>query len=165
MALRRSVGGLLILALSAVAGSARAGLLDSPAPTPQSGGSLRVVYRMGPVYYDPGWVDTIVMCTNLSAAPVETVLEIFDEQDAPVGGATRAVMPANGAVAFATSTTAGADGAVIVSNLPAITHGKLRVSATTSNITCNGHGRYRGDDGSVKESPLSLVKKVAFGPP
>ncbi len=162
---RRSAHPVVVALITILAGRSYAGLLDSPVPTLGNGNSARVIYRMGPVYYDPGWVDTVVTCTNLTGTVVEAALEIFDEHDAAQGGVTRAALGPNASVTFATSANAGVDTAIVVTGLAAITHGKARVSASSAEITCTAHGRYRADDGSVKESPLGLVKKVAFGNP
>jgi hypothetical protein len=62
-----------------VAAPARAGLLDSPPPS-FDGTPGTIVYRLGPVHYDPGWVDTIVTCTNLDTVPASFAFEFFDDE-------------------------------------------------------------------------------------
>jgi hypothetical protein len=144
-------------------GSAMAGLLDSPAPDFGAEGRGLVVYRMGPIHYEPGgWVDTTVTCTNLSAAPTPVGLEIFDERDQLAGQLARASVPAGAGVTFVTSADAGVAGAVIVQNLPPIDHGKARISALTKEMSCTAINRMRATDGSVKEAALELMKKVAY---
>src|SRR6202008_115248 len=79
MTMQRSASLLAALGLL-LGGRAHAGLLDSPALS-IGGQPGKVVYRMGPVYYDPGHVDTVVSCTNIADGPTGMVLEIFDEND------------------------------------------------------------------------------------
>jgi hypothetical protein len=143
-------------------GRAYAGLLDSPPPS-IGGEPGKVVYRMGPVHYYPGWVDTLVSCTNLGDAAAGMVLEIFDEDDVLRATANSAQVPGGGTVTFTTSSGPGIDGAVVPAGLPALDHGKARVSATTAKLSCAAKSRVLGADGSVKEAPLELVKKVALG--
>jgi hypothetical protein len=153
----------LLAAVALLLGArARAGLLDSPPPS-ISGQPGTIVYRMGPVHYDPGFVDTVVSCTNLGDGPTAMALEIFDENDVLRATATSPPAPANQGVTFVTSSGPDIDGAVIVVGMPGLEHGKARVSATTASITCAAKTRIVGDDGNVKERPLELVKKVALG--
>ncbi len=140
---------------------ADAGLLDSPPPALDGGTTGTVVYRMGAVHYEPGWVDTTVTCTNLAAAPAVIALEVFDENDRQVGALAKATVQPNDAVTFATSTTPNAS-ALVIGGLPAIDHGKARVIASTPKLNCSAVNHMRADDGSTKEAPLELVKKVAF---
>src|SRR5262245_47606390 len=80
------------------------GLLSNPAP-PFADGPGKVVYRMGPVYYQPGRVDTEVTCTNLAANPTPIAVEIFDENDTRIGKLTLAVVRGGDSVTFTTSPT------------------------------------------------------------
>jgi hypothetical protein len=151
------------LASALVAGNAAAGLLDSPPPQLGSGASGIVVYRMGPIHYEPGgWVDTTVTCNNLADSAARIAFEIFDDNDRVAGQVTNATVEAGGAVTFATSSDAEAPGAMVVNSLPPIDHGKARVSASTNQLSCTGTNRMRASDGSVKEAALELVKKVAY---
>ena len=145
------------------AGSATAGLLDSPPPDFGTAGRAMVVYRMGPIHYEPGgWVDTTVTCNNLANSASRIALEVFDDNDHLAGDATDVTVEAGAAVTFATSSDADAPGATIVRNLPPIDHGKARVSALTNQLSCTGTNRMRAADGSMKEAALELVKKVAY---
>jgi hypothetical protein len=72
-------------------------------------------------------------------------------------------VPAGESITFATSSGPDIDGAVIPPGMPTVEHGKARVSATTAKITCAAKTQVVGSDGNVKERPLELVKKVAFG--
>jgi len=160
MTTRRSAALLAMLGLL-LGGRSHAGLLGSPPPT-IGGEPGKVVYRMGPVHYDPGWVDTVVSCTNLGDGPAGMALEIFDEEDVLRGTASRVAVPGGGSVTFATSSDPGVDGAVVLAGLPALDHGKARVSATTAKLSCAAKNRVLGSDGRVNEAPLELVKKVAL---
>jgi hypothetical protein len=135
-------------------------LLDSPPPSFDSG-TGQVVYRMGPIYYEVGHIDTVVTCSNLSDDPVNMAIEIFDEEDARVR-LERGSAAARADVTFTTSAAPGIPGAIVVSELPRIDHGKARVSATAKTISCTARHRTVADDGAVSEGPLELVKKVAF---
>lgn len=149
----------LVVLLSA--SNAEAGLLDDPAPALGSDAAATVVYRMGAVNYEPGgWVDTTVTCANLAPDAATVAIEIFDERDRKVGALAKATVAAGASVTFATSTAA--PNAVAIEGLPAIDHGKARVSASTTQLACTGMHHVRGDDGTKKEAPLELVKKVAF---
>jgi hypothetical protein len=151
------------LASALAAGSAIAGLLDTPPPDLGTGGRATVVYRMGPLHYEPGgWVDTTVTCTNLATAAARIALEVFDDADRLAGQLADATVEAGAAVTFATSADADAPGAIVVRNLPPIDHGKARISASTSQLSCTAINRMRASDGVVKEAALELVKKVAF---
>ena len=162
MRLRSQLAALAAAMATSFAGHvADAGLLDSPPPALDGGASGTVVYRMGAVHYEPGWVDTTVTCTNLAATPAVIAIEVFDENDRRVGALTKATVPPNAAVTFATSTTPNAN-ALAIRDLPAIDHGKARVSASTPKLNCSAVNHMRADDGSTKEAPLELVKKVAF---
>jgi hypothetical protein len=139
-----------------------AGLLDGQPPALGAGVPSTIVYRMGAVHFEPGgWVDTTVTCTNLSSDSAVVALEVFDERDQLAGELTKVTVAAGGAATFATSADA-APGAIAVAGLPPIDHGKARVSASTTKLACTAMNRMRGADGTVKESPLELLKKVAF---
>ncbi len=149
-------GGVLI------AGTGTAGLLDGQPPSLGAGLSATIVYRMGAIHFEPGgWVDTTVTCTNLGSSPATVGLEVFDERDQLAGQLAKATVAASGAVTFATSADA-APGAIAVPSLPPIDAGKARVSATTTQLACTAMHRMRSADGTVKEAPLELMKKVAY---
>ena len=141
---------------------ATAGLLDAPPPA-LDGTAATVVYRMGAVHYEPGgWVDTSITCTNLSTGPATIALEIFDENDRLAGELAKATATAGAKVAFATSEGAQVPGAVVVPRMPAVDHGKARISASTTQLACTAVNRMRGSDGTTKEAALELIKKVAY---
>jgi hypothetical protein len=154
----RALAGTLAFAL---AGSAQAGLLDAPAPRFPDGTTSVVVYRMGPVHYQPGHVDTVVKCESIDDARIQLAVEIFDESDAPVGEVARAVLAPGKSVSFVTAADATSGPRVVVLGLPPLDHGKARVSATTAKLSCTAHNRIVGADGSASESVLELIKKVA----
>jgi hypothetical protein len=139
---------------------ASAGLLDSPPPI-LAGRLGTVVYRMGPVYYEPDRVDTVVTCTNLSLLPVVVGLEIFDEVDQITGRLTPTLILAGSSISFETSAAAAIPGAGVVFGLQAVDHGKARISATGTQLNCTGRNRFRRADGVVVDVPLALVKRVA----
>jgi len=148
---------------------AAAGLLDSPPPTLPSGGTSRVVYRLGPVNHSPpdaaGGVETVVRCTNLSAGTIDIALEIFDQQDVRVGIAIRAGVGAGAAVEFITAPAAEFPAAQAVPGLPLVAFGKARVSTTTTQLGCEAlHAiRSRNAGSPIRLSAVELVKKVAVG--
>ena len=146
-----------------VAAPTRAGILDSPPPSLGNAGPGIVVYRIAPVYFEPGRVDTVVSCHNATAGAVSTALEVFGDDDQPRGTVTRASAPAGGDVLFATSTASGLEHTTPVPGLPALPSGKARLSATSSDIACSATHRIRSPDGALKELPVELVKKVASG--
>jgi hypothetical protein len=151
------------LASALAAGTATAGLLDSPPPDFGATARAIVVYRMGPIHYEPGgWVDTTVTCNNLASSASRLAFEVFDDNDHLAGQPTDVTVEAGAAVTFATSSDADAPGATVVRSLPPIDHGKARVSASTNQLSCTGTNRMRAADGSVKEAALELVKKVAY---
>lgn len=156
------------LAWTALAGillvtNASAGLLDSQAPTLDGGERATVVYRMGAVHFEPGgWVDTTFTCTNLASVPAQLALEVFDENDRPTGQIARATVAAGARATFATSSDANAQGAITIPGLPPIDHGKVRVSASTTQLSCSALNRMRAADGTIKEAALELIKKVAY---
>lgn len=151
------------MAVALTTGPAAAGLLDAPPPALDGGAAATVVYRMGAVHYEPGgWVDTTITCTNLASAPTVIALEVFDENDRLAGEVAKATAGPGGKVSFATSESADLPGAVVVPRLPAVDHGKARVSASTTQLACTAVNRVRGSDGTTKEAALELVKKVGF---
>jgi len=159
---RGAAGALAALAVLLAPAIARAGLLDTPLPSFTGGLLGQVIYRMGPVYFDPGWADTVVQCTSLDETPIEVTVEIFDESDRPVGSPARALVAPAGGVTFATSSrgSSGGEGAVTIPGLPALRHGKLRVASTSTRVSCNGLTRSRSNDGSERENALELVKRI-----
>jgi hypothetical protein len=159
-------GAVVALALVATLTTrpASAGLLDSPAPS-FTGGAGTIVYRMGPVYHDPGWVGTYIACTNVGSAAAEIALELFDELDDVVGSVTRTTVAAGERATFAVASPpseAAAQHAVAVTGIPELDHGKARVSSPATTLTCMAWLRIASADGTVKDVPLELVKKVAF---
>ena len=151
---------LLASAVARVASSA--GLLDSPPPPFPGGAPGIVVYRMGPVYFDPGSIDTVVRCTNTGSFSVAIAVELFDASDRLVATATSAEVAPGAEVAFGTSADAARPGLVVPSGLASVAHGKARVSATAKTLSCIGLQVLRRADGTVREMQLELVKKVAF---
>jgi len=149
------LAGLFLL----VSASARAGLLDSPAPN-FDGVPGKVIYRMGPVLNDPGWADTLIRCTNLADAPAGVAVEVFDGQNRSAGAPTRATLTPNSAVTFVTSAGAESAGGTVIVGLPLLDDGKARVSATSARISCSAMHRLRSSDGTIKEAPLELLKRV-----
>ena len=145
------------------AGSATAGLLNSPPPDLGSTERATVVYRMGPIHYEPGgWVDTTITCTNLATSSATVGLEIFDEEDNLTGRIAQATVAAGATVTFATSAETNVPGAVTVSQLPPLDHGKARISASTIQLSCSALNHLRASDGTIKEAALELIKKVAY---
>jgi hypothetical protein len=161
MITRRSTPGFAAVLVLAAAAAAQAGLLDSPPPSFEGGVPGIVVYRMGPVHHDVGHVDTVVKCDSSSDAPIEVAVEIFDGSDARVGTKGVARLAPGASIAFVTAADATSGPRVVLQNLPAVDHGKLRVSATSPRIACTGHNRILGDDGVASESVLELIKRVA----
>lgn len=162
MTMRARMAGTAVAALL-VAPSAFAGLLDAAPPVFEDGARATIVYRMGAVHFEPGgWVDTSVTCTNFSATAARVAFEIFDENDRPAGDVAKASVTAGAKVSFVTSDGADVPGAVVVPRLPAIDHGKARVSASTTQLACSAVNRMRGSDGATKEAALELIKKVAY---
>jgi hypothetical protein len=153
---------LAVLALVA-AQQSHAGLLDSPAPT-LGGVPAQVVYRMGPIYYQPGQTDTIVTCTNADDAGIRLAIEVFDEADNPVGGMAQAALPARETITFLTSADMSRAGFLVIQGLPPLAHAKARVSATTQRLSCAAYHRVRASDGTTQEKALELIKKVHAPP-
>ena len=151
-----AVAGLL------VGHAAQGGILDSPPPR---FGTVdgQVVFRMGPVLFQPGVADTIITCTNVDEVQARVALEVFDEEDLAVGISPDASVPASGgSVTFATSADAiRPDAVVVVEALAPIEHGKARISATTAKLSCFAYHQIRDQIGGVREQPLELIKKVS----
>lgn len=161
MTLRVQVAGAALLAL--IGSTASAGLLDSPPPDLGSGAPAIVVYRMGPIHFEPGgWVDTTISCSNLAPTATRVAVEIFDDEDHRSGNPTTVDVAAGASVTFATSADAQVPGATPIPQLPPIDHGKARISASTNQLSCTAINRMRANDGTVKEAALELIKKVAF---
>ncbi|MGQ0835029.1 MAG: hypothetical protein ACT4O5_08950 [Gammaproteobacteria bacterium] len=137
-----------------------AGLIDSP-PATLSGVPSQVVYRMGPVYFRSGHSDTVVTCTNHDRTRASVALELFDAEDNPAGALASAEVPSGGSVTFATSTVPRGDNLVVVQDVPPLEHGKARVSATTTKLSCAAYHRFRSEDGSIQEHALAFVKNVS----
>jgi hypothetical protein len=155
---------LALAALGLVLGqAARAGLLDSPPPM---FGAVQgqVVYRMGPVHFAPGHTDTVISCSNADGVSIGVAVELFDENDQRIGGIAQAEPAPGGGASFATSADAANPDWVVIPDLPALHHGKARVSATSRNLSCSARYRIRASDGSVREQALELVKKIAAPP-
>jgi hypothetical protein len=151
----------LAVASLVVAHAAQGGLLDSPPPR---FGSVdgKIVFRLGPIHFQPGRTDTIITCTNVSDAAARVAVEVFDEGDDLVGnGADTGVPAAGGNVTFVTSTGASRANAVLITGLAPIDHGKARVSSTTDQLACSAYHQMRDADGTVQEQPVELIKKVA----
>jgi hypothetical protein len=155
---------LALSALAVAAGlahAAAAGLLDSPPPS-FDGAAGRVIYRMGPVYFEAGKADTIVTCTNVGDKPMSLALEIFDAEDRLVASATQSGVAPGVAASFGTSAVAGRFELVVADPRGPVSHGKARVSATAATLSCVASEIVRRDDGTASELPLELVKKVGF---
>jgi hypothetical protein len=150
----------LAIASLAVAHAAQGGLLDSPPPTFGTVAG-KIVFRMGPIHFQPDRTDTVITCTNVSDAVATVAVEVFDERDRPVGRRTDATLPAAGSVHFVTSADASRQDWIVIEALSPLDHGKARVSATTEKLSCSAYHRLREADGGVREQPLELVKKVS----
>lgn len=151
------------LASTLIGSTANAGLLDSPPPDLGSAGQAIIVYRMGPIHFEPGgWVDTTISCSNLAATPTRLAVEIFDDEDRRAGQVTNVDVAVGASVTFATSPDTQVPGALPIPQLPPIDHGKARVAASTKEIACTAINRMRANDGTMKEAALELIKKVAF---
>jgi hypothetical protein len=156
-------GRWLVFAISLVlARGATAGLLDSPPPALAGGAPGTVVYRMGPIYFEPGKIDTVIRCTNLGDAPLAVAIEVFDARDQPAGSASSATVSPGAEIAFGTTADASRPGLVLIGEIAPMAHGKARVSASAKTLSCIGHQVMRKDDGTAREMSLELVKKVAF---
>ncbi|HZF14462.1 MAG TPA: hypothetical protein VE046_00835 [Steroidobacteraceae bacterium] len=141
-------------------GSARAGLLDG-GPGAIDGVPSQVVYRIAPVYVEPGLADTLVSCTNHDIAAAHVALEWFDDNDRPAGRLVSANVAAEATVTFASSQISGRANVVVVSTEGRIGHGKARISATTTRLACTAFHHVSMPDGGIKEDAVSLVKYVA----
>ena len=142
-------------------GLVEAGLLDTTAPGFPDGAPAIVVYRMGPVHYEQGHVDTVVKCESIDDAQIQVAIEIFDDSDVRVGEVARAVLAPGESVSFVTTADAASLRRVVLQGLPPLDHGKARVSATTAKLNCTAYNRIIGGDGSTSQSVLELIKKVA----
>ena len=151
------------LVLTCLARPAASGLLDSPPPTFSGGQIGQVVYRMGPVYFEPGWADTVVACEHAGDQTLEIAIELFDASDQLAGRPAMVRLDPGGRVVFVTSRAADPAG-VVVEQLPKLSSGKARISATSARITCQGYTRARSNDGTVREIALELIKRVARDP-
>ncbi len=116
---------------------------------------------MGPIYYHPGEVDTVVTCTSFDDIAASVAIELFDQEDNPVGTLVQAALSVGAAVTFVTSGASSRNYWVAIPDLPPLDHGKARVSATTTKLSCAAYHRIRAPDGTVQEKALELVKKVA----
>jgi hypothetical protein len=151
------IGG-LFLGLPALAG-----ILDTPPPALGPAGTSIVVYRMGPVHYDPGHVETVIRCSNLSAATIGVAVEYFDEEDALHGAWRTETLGPRRSLIVSTGPTANAPEAEYPAGLLPMEHGKARVSATSAQIACSAeHVMLDARTGApTKITVLELVKKVA----
>lgn len=162
----RRISLALALGTVVVTASAHAGLLDDAPPPIPGGTPARVVYRMGPVHADPGYVDTVIRCHNNADVPVAMAVEIYGEDDAPVSLAVRDAVPPGEEAVFVTSRGVGGAAGVVMPGLSLLEHGKARVSAPTSHLSCVGEQIIRSAiDGPMQVAPLELVKKVASSDP
>ena len=153
--------GMLLTVLGLLVGQqVGAGLLDSAPPT-LNGVAAQVIYRMGPVYYHPGEADTVITCNSFDDVGVSVAIELFDQSDNPVGTLVQAALAKGGTVTFVTSADAKRGYWVLVPDLAPLDHGKARVSATTTKLSCAAYHRLRAADGTVQEKALELVKKIA----
>jgi hypothetical protein len=139
-----------------------AGLLDSPPPIFAGGVAGRIVYRMGPVYFEPDRTDTVIVCTNVGASPLSLAVELFDAGDQLAASGDRAGVAPGAEVSFGTSPDTARPDLVVVRPRGQLEHGKARVSATATTLSCVGHQVLRRDDGTTREMALELVKKVGF---
>jgi hypothetical protein len=73
---------------------------------------------------------------------------------------TRAARP-GASISFVTAAEATSGPRVVLQGLTAVEHGKVRVSATTSKLSCTGRNRILGGDGIASERVLELIKRVA----
>lgn len=158
----RTARVVLAVASLVVGQAAQAGLLDSPPPR---FGTVdgKVVFRMGPIHFQPGRTDTVITCTNVGDASATIAVEVFDESDHVVGhSANTAVAAGGGTVTYVTSADASRAHWVVIEGLAPLDHGKARVSATTDKLSCTAYHQLRDEDGSVQEQPVELIKKVSI---
>jgi hypothetical protein len=149
----------LVAGVAAIAG---AGILDSPPPLLPNGAPATVVYRMGPVFYEPGELDTVIRCTNVGDAALGLVVEIFDANDQLVASAALPSLAAGADVAFGTAADAERPDLVVIGRLVNLRNGKARVSASGTKLSCVGQQVLHTKDGRSRVLGLELVKKVAF---
>lgn len=149
-----------VVVLGSVAGRAAAGVRDDPAPAMEDGPG-KVVYRLGAIAYDPSHVDFSVTCTNVGARALHVVLEVYDDDDRRAGAPSAMRLAARAMGTFASSASAVAGGDVVVARVPAIDHGRARVSANRGSVVCTAVSWVRGDDGETREVPVALLKRVA----
>jgi hypothetical protein len=152
-------------ALVLLAGQAVAGLLDDPPPALPGGGQSRVVFRMGPVHYTPGGVDTVITCTNAGTAAAAVAVELYAEDDVGRSAiAFRDAVAPGASVTFATSAAEDRPGASVFPGIQPIEHGKARVSASTSKLSCDAQHVIPSVEagGLPKRVPLELIKRVSF---
>jgi len=157
----RSAGALACTLGLALPGLAHSGLLDAAPPVFPDGAPAIVVYRMGPVHYESGHVDTVVKCQSIDDRPIQLALEIFDESDARVGEVARATLAPGESISFVTAADAASQRRVVLQGLAPLAHGKARVSATSAKLNCTAYNRIAAGDGSTSQSALELIKKVA----
>jgi hypothetical protein len=153
---------LALVASLLLARGATAGMLNDPPPVFDGGTPGRVVYRMGPIYFEAGRADTVILCTNVCSWPLIVGIEIFDASDQVVASGDRSGVAPGAQVVFDTSADPTRSGEVVVSPRASVAHGKARVSATATTLSCVGHQVMLQDDGTPREIQLELVKKVAF---
>jgi hypothetical protein len=79
-----------------------------------------------------------------------------------MGSASRIGVAPGGEAAFGTFLDPAHPEQVAVSPLLPLTHGKARVSASATKLSCVGQQILRSEDGSTREMSLELVKKVAY---
>src|SRR4029453_5287381 len=94
IAIRSQIAALAVVGLC-VGQAARAGLLDGPAP---GFGEVdgQIVFRMGPIHYQPGRTDTVITCTNVDDVAATVAVEVFDESDHVVGLSQNNPLPNSG---------------------------------------------------------------------
>lgn len=150
--------GALLMGLPAFAG-----ILDSPPPALGPAGASVVVYRMGPVHYDPGHVETVIRCSNLTNATIGVAVEYFDESDVLQGSWRNEALAPGRSFIVATGPAPNAPEAEYPAGLPPMQHGKARVSATTAQIACSAEHVLQDEKtgAPAKISVLELIKKVA----
>lgn len=142
--------------------AAQGGLLDSPPPR---FGTVdgKIVFRMGPIHFQPGRTDTVITCINVADVTATVAVEVFDESDHVVGHSADTALPAaGGTVTYVTSADASRAHWVVIEDLAPLDHGKARVSATTDELSCSAYHQIRDEGGSVQEQPLELIKKVTI---
>ena len=140
----------------------RAGVLDAPVPDFGQGKRGLVVYRMGPVYFEAGSVDTVIRCTNVSDAPIDLAVEVFGESGDLKGVWKHTALAPRQTMVYSTSPSRALPNAEGPANLDPIDHGKARVSATSAQVSCDAqHVVLDGNGGTARTSTLEMVKRVA----